>query len=170
MNVGGHRITNDDLRKAISDMGFADAGVFRASGNVALEAGAATDAELIERIESGLEESLGYAVPTFLRTAEELRALASEQPFDAAEVNASKGKLQVDLLRARPAEKDRDAVLAHSSDKDRLVWAAGAELFWLPSGGTLESELDFKALEQLCGIATRRTKGTIEQMATKYFS
>lgn len=169
MNVGGHRITNDDLRAAFAGMGFADAGVFRASGNVAIEAGDAGDAELAERIEEGLEKSLGYAVPTFLRAAEEIRALALQAPFEPADLEASKGKLQVDLLSARPAKKDHDAVLAHSTDQDRLAWATGAELFWLPSGGTLESGLDFKALEKLCGVATRRTKGTIDQMAAKFF-
>ncbi len=169
MNVGGHRITNDDLRAALANMGLGDVGIFRASGNVALEAAGATDAELTERVERGLEKALGYGVPTFLRTAEELRALAGEQPFGAEAIEGSKGKLQVDLLRERPPKRVRDAVLGHSTDQDQLAWAAGAELFWLPSGGTLETELDWKAIEALCGLATRRTKGTIEQMTKKFF-
>lgn len=170
MNVGGHRISNEDLRRAFAGMGFDAVGVFRASGNVAIEAGSASNTELPKRIEEGLEKSLGYAVPTFLRTAQELRALAAEQPFDPEAIEASKGKLQVDLLRERPPKKAREAVLAHTTSQDRLAWAAGGELFWLPSGGTLESELDWKAIERLCGLATRRTKGTIEQMAKKFFA
>ena len=170
MNVGGHRISNEDPRRAFAGMGFDAVGVFRASGNVAVEAGSATHAELTDKIEKGLEETLGYAVPTFLRTADELRALAAEQPFDDAAIAAAKGKLQVDLLRGRPAKRNRDIVLAQSTDHDQLAWAAGAELFWLPSGGTLESELDWNAIDQLCGLSTRRTKGTIDQMAAKFFA
>ena len=32
-----------------------------------------------------------------------------------------------------------------------------------------ESELDLKEIDRLVGVATRRTMGTLEQMATKYF-
>ena len=96
--------------------------------------------------------------------------MAAEEPFDAEAVDAAKGKLQVDLLRERPPKKARDSVLEHSTDHDRLAWGDGAHLYWLPSGGTLESELDVKAIEKLCGVATRRTKGTIEQMAAKFFA
>ena len=39
MNVGGHRITNDELRAAFARIGFEDVGVFRASGNVAFDSG-----------------------------------------------------------------------------------------------------------------------------------
>jgi uncharacterized protein (DUF1697 family) len=43
----------------------------------------------------------------------------------------------------------------------------GRELYWLPSGGLLESDLDLKAIEKLLGADTRRTMGTIEQIAAK---
>jgi uncharacterized protein (DUF1697 family) len=170
MNVGGHRITNDELRATFAAIGFADVGVFRASGNVAFDAGNATDAEVTEQIEQGLEAELGYAVPTFVRTADELRAMAAEEPFPPEALDAAKGKLQVDLLRGRPGKKDRDAVLALATEADGLAFGAGAHLYWLPSGGTLESELDFKEIEKRCGLATRRTKGTIEQIAKKFFA
>ena len=44
------------------------------------------------------------------------------------------------------------------------------ELFWLPSGGTLESALDRQALDKLLGPTTMRTKGTVEQLAAKFFA
>ena len=170
MNVGGHRITNDDLRAAFARIGFEDVGVFRASGNVAFEGGSAGDAAMTAKIEEGLEAELGYVVPTFVRTAEEMRAMAAEEPFDARAVEAAKGKLQVDLLRKRPVKRDREAVLDLAGDDDQLAFGDGAHLFWLPSGGTLESELDFKEIEKRCGVATRRTKGTIEQITKKFFT
>lgn len=170
MNVGGHRITNDDLRAAFARIGFDDVGVFRASGNVAFAGGVAGHAEMTRRIEQGLEAELGYAVPTFVRTGAEMRAIAAEEPFSADVIDAAKGKLQVDLLRERPPKQDREAVLALATEADQLAFGDGAHLYWLPSGGTLESELDLKAIERRCGVATRRTKGTVEQIAKKFFA
>ncbi len=57
-------------------------------------------------------------------------------------------------------------MLALATDEDRLA-IEGRELFWLPSGGLLESALDLKAIEAIVGVDTRRTKGTIDQIALK---
>jgi uncharacterized protein (DUF1697 family) len=168
MNLGGRRITNADLRIQFEAMDLADVGVFRASGNVVFTAPDETEAALCARIEEALAAGLGYAVPTYLRTAAQVRAIAAEQPFPAAEVAASNGKLQVALLLEAPNPTVKKEVLALATPEDRLVFGQ-RELYWLPSGGLLESELDLKAIDRLLGPATRRTKGTMEQLAAKYF-
>jgi hypothetical protein len=84
-------------------------------------------------------------------------------------VKASKGKLQVSMLAAKPTAGKRKQVLALATDQDRLAFGK-RELYWLPSGGTMESELDRKAIDGLLGPTTLRTKGTVEQMAAKFFS
>ena len=161
MNVGGHRITNDDLRAAFARIGFEDVGVFRASGNVAFDG----SDDAADRIEAGLEAELGYAVPTFVRTAAEMHALAAADPFDGAE-----GKVQVVLLAKRPAKKGREQALARATETDRLAWGPGAELFWLPAGGLMESDLGMDGLADLVGTCTTRTKGTVEQITKKFFA
>jgi uncharacterized protein (DUF1697 family) len=166
MNVGGHRITNAELTEEFEALGFGSVSTFRASGNVLFETAGRPEGELIAEIESGLEESLGYAVPTFVRDEDELHAIAGFDPFDLDLVAGSKGKLQVALLRDEPSAADREAALALASDQD-LLELTGRELYWLPSGGTLDSELDQKALADLLGLWTMRTKGTIEGMAAK---
>ena len=163
MNVGGHRITNDDLRAAFGRLGFEDVGVFRASGNVAFDA---SEGDHTEKIEGGLESELGYAVPTFVRTAEEMRTLAADEPFDARTLGAAKGKLQVVFLRKRPPK----SVLDRATSSDRLALGPGAELYWLPSGGLMESTLGMDGLEDVVGVSTTRTKGTVEQVAKKFFA
>jgi uncharacterized protein (DUF1697 family) len=177
MNVGGHRISNGELGRCFEELGFRDVGTFRASGNVIFAADAATadldpsDTPLVEmtaRIEAGLEASLGYAVPVFLRTASEVRQIAAHQPFLTPTIEASKGKPQVVMLSAKPAAQARKAVLALASEEDDLAFG-DRELHWLPSGGILDSALDFKLIGQLLGPMTTRTKGTIEQVAAKYF-
>lgn len=169
MNVGGHRISNGELGGCFEELGFRDVGTFRASGNVIFTAVAEPEDELGARIEAGLEASLGYAVPVFLRRASEVRAIAAHQPFAESLIAASRGKPQVAMLSPKPAAKARKEVLALASDEDRLAFG-DRELHWLPSGGILDSALDFKLIGQLLGPMTTRTKGTIEQVAAKYFA
>jgi uncharacterized protein (DUF1697 family) len=168
MNLGGRRIKNEELRAEFEALGFAEVACFRASGNVVFSA-TGSEAKLTSEIEAGLGEALGYEVPVFLRSAKELSALAAHEPFEAAKVKASKGKPQVALLSKKPTAKARNRVLAESSDEDRLA-IEGRELYWLPSGGISDSELDLKLLEKAVGPWTMRTMGTIEQIVAKHFA
>jgi uncharacterized protein (DUF1697 family) len=169
INVGGHRITNAELGKACEAVGLEDVATFRASGNVIFGAEDGQADAIVERIEAGLGETLGYEVPVFLRTAAEVTAIAAHEPFPGELVAGSAGKLQVSLLAAKPSATAKKAVLALADDSDRLA-IRNRELYWLPSGGLMDSELDQDAIEAALGISTRRTKGTIEQVAAKYFS
>jgi uncharacterized protein (DUF1697 family) len=168
MNLGGRRIKNDELRAEFEALGFEDVATFRASGNVifGVEGRKRAEAKLTKEIEAGLGEALGYEVPVFLRSCAEVAAIAAEEPFAAKAVAASKGKLQVSLLAKKPSAAARKKVLALATDADGLE-LSGRELYWLPSGGTLESELDLKAIDAALGKGTMRTMGTIEQVAAK---
>ena len=168
MNLGGRRISNEDLRARFEALGCDDVATFRASGNVIFAAdGAAT--KLPARLEAGLAEQLGYDVPVFLRTADEVRAIAANEPFAAKLVEASTSKLQVAMLAKAPSAAARKRALALATDADRLA-IDGRELYWLPSGGISESELDWKAVELALGPTTVRTMGTIDQIAAKRLS
>jgi uncharacterized protein (DUF1697 family) len=169
MNLGKRRLKNEELRAAFTALGFEGVHSFRASGNVAFAAPPGSLVELTARIEAGLAETLGYAVPTFLRTAEEVRRIAAHAPFDPELIGASAGKLQVMLLMDAPSSGARRGVLAIGDERDRLAFGE-RELYWLPSGGLLKSELDLKAIAALLGPSTTRTKGTIEQLAVKHFA
>jgi uncharacterized protein (DUF1697 family) len=169
INVGGHRVTNNELRSFFAAMGLRDVHAFRASGNVIFAADTEPPAELTVRIQEGLAGSLGYEVATFVREASEVQAIARLRPFTPAQVQASPGRLQVALLFGRPSARVRTDVLAMATDHDRLAFGE-RELYWLPSGGILESALDLKAIDALLGTMTRRTKNTVEQIARKHFA
>jgi uncharacterized protein (DUF1697 family) len=169
MNVGGHRLSNAELRSHFQAIGLDQVATFRASGNVVFDGGADSDEALRERIEQGLRAALGYEVPTFIRSAEEVNAIAARTPFAREQLAASRGKLQVALLGAAPTREVREQVCSLAGEHDRLAIHAG-ELYWLPSGGVLESGLDMKSIERLCGSMTMRTKGTIEQIASRHFA
>src|ERR1700710_1250701 len=145
MNLGKRRIKNEELRAEFETLGFEGVSPFPARGNGG---------------------GLGYEVPVFLRNRAEVAAIAAQEPFPAKAVEASKGKLQVTMLAKKPTAATRKKVLALATEEDSLAIVA-RELFWLPSGGTLESELDLKAIEKALGKGTQRTVGTIEQIAAK---
>ncbi len=168
INVGGHRVGGGDLRSAFEELGLGGVATFRASGNVVFTASEEPVAGLTARIEKGLERALGYEVPVFLRTGPELRAIAEHQPFPRELLEASRGKLQVSILREAPSRGARSEVMALARDEDRLAFG-DRELYWLPSGGISQSSLDLKAVDRLLGVSTLRTKGTVEQVAAKYF-
>ncbi|HEX3174899.1 MAG TPA: DUF1697 domain-containing protein [Solirubrobacterales bacterium] len=168
MNLGGRRIKNEELRSHFEALGCDEVATFRASGNVIFEAAGEKRDALASRLEAGLGESLGYEVPVFLRSGEELLAIAAAEPFGAEVVERSEGKLQIALLEDAPSAAARKEAEALSTDADRLA-IEGRELYWLPCGRMSDSELDLNAIGAILGPTTIRTKGTVDQIAAKHF-
>ena len=81
MNLGRRRIKNPELCAAFEDIGFTDVAAYLASGNVIFDAVDSDTDAVAAAIESGLRVSLGYEVPTFLRSADEVRSIAGYAPF-----------------------------------------------------------------------------------------
>jgi uncharacterized protein (DUF1697 family) len=167
MNLGNRRITNEDLRAHCEAIGCEEVATFRASGNV-IFAKAGRPSAVAAELESGLSAALDYEVPVFLRSEQELLAIAAHEPFSAQRRATSNGKLQVALLKEKPSTAAAKRALALSGEEDGLA-LEGRELYWLPAGRMSDSELDLKALDAILGPMTIRTEGTIEQIAAKHF-
>jgi uncharacterized protein (DUF1697 family) len=171
MNLGKRRIKNPELIGHFEAIGLEDVATFRASGNVVLvDPKGEAESKLQKRIEGELDERLGYDVAVFLRSAEEVNAIAARETFDAKAIKraaAAKGKPQVVLLGRKPTAKAKKA-LEELRPEDDLMVVEGRELHWLPSVGLSETEVDTKALDAALGKGTVRTAGTIEQIAAKY--
>ena len=165
VNLGrNRRVSGAELCSIFEGLGLEEVASFRTSGNLVFEA----PRDMSAQIEKALEDELGYDVGVFLRTAAELEEIVAYEPFKPAQVEASKGKLQVSMLSKKPTAATRKKALALATDQDLLAFGK-RELYWLPSGGTMESALDRKALDALLGPTTMRTKGTVEQLAAKFF-
>jgi uncharacterized protein (DUF1697 family) len=165
VNLGrNRRVTSDRLKELFTEAGAEEVATFRTSGNVVFEA----SRDMARALEKHLEKALGHEMVIFLRTARELEEIAAAEPFPAKDVKRSKGKLQVVLFEKKPTAAVRKKALALATDADRLTFGK-RELFWLPSGGYSEAELDRKALDGLLGPSTVRTKGTVDQLHAKYF-
>ncbi|MCP3974154.1 MAG: DUF1697 domain-containing protein [bacterium] len=166
MNVGGRRVTNDELRAAFESMGFEGVFAFLASGNVVFESASRSVRKLERQIEEGLERDLGYAVPTCVRAAAAIHKIAVRQPFPDASVAASAGSPQVAVLSDQPSAADRDAAMALATADDLLAIEDG-EMYWLPKGMISDSGLNVKAIERILGPMTIRTQRTMVRLAAK---
>ena len=170
VNLGSQRqAKSEELKSSFDEVGLEDVATFRTSGNVVFSANQDDSGELTERIERGLVEAFGFEIPVFLRSDRQVREIAKHEPFDARSAASSKGKLQISFLLSRPSASARRQALALATEDDRLA-IKGSELYWLPSGGTQGSALDQRALAELLGPATMRTKGTIEAIVAKFFA
>jgi uncharacterized protein (DUF1697 family) len=166
VNLGrNRRVTSARLKSLFEEAGAEEVATFRTSGNVVFEA----PRDIARALEQHLEKALGHEMVIFLRTASDVKQIAAHKPFPPKDVEASKGKLQVALLDKKPTAATQKKALALATEEDLLAFGK-RELYWLPSGGTLESELDRKALDKLLGPSTMRTKGTVELLAGKFFA
>lgn len=164
INVGARRVKGTELCAVFASLGLRDVASLLASGNVVFDAG--DDVALEARIEAALEESLGYPVEAFVRSAEEVSHVVSRQPFPAEAVAASDGRVQVTFLRRVPPPEAVTAVMEYATDQDRLA-VVGREWYWLPSGGISRSPLDVRAIEGAVGRGTTRTLGTVMRLRAK---
>jgi uncharacterized protein (DUF1697 family) len=81
VNVGKRQVTMARLRELFSELGYGDVRTYIQTGNVFFETPATDRAALEGAIERHLLDALGFAVPTFVRTVEEVEAALASDPF-----------------------------------------------------------------------------------------
>jgi uncharacterized protein (DUF1697 family) len=168
INVGGRTVKKDVLRGIFEGLGFANVDTYLQSGNVIFET-EETDIPAMEaQIKVQLQATLGYEVPTFIRTRTELVALTKQQFF--GDVSLEDGTtLYVSFLRAEPAEDLQQAMHALSTEIDEFR-VHKHHVFWLyhrPLGksGYINADIE----KTLNSPATRRNMNTLHRIVKKYF-
>ena len=81
INVGGHNVKMEQLRGLFGELGFANVRSYIQTGNVFFESANIDRASLRSTIEEHLQATLGYAVPTILRTVDEVEKVMALDPF-----------------------------------------------------------------------------------------
>jgi len=119
INVGGRVVSMERLRELFAGLGFQNVETYIASGNVIFETRTAPTRKWEARIEAHLEEALGYAVATFLRTPAELLAIRDQSPF-APDVMAGVVSRNIGFLQDAPGAAAASALLALATPDDRL--------------------------------------------------
>ena len=158
INLGGRRITNEELVSVFTGAGYDDVSAYQASGNVIL--GAVNMADELQ-ISTTLETALGYNVDVFVRAADHLKTIASTSPIKGRAGSAG-GKPQIVFLTSA-ADVDIGSVFPN----DHEVHHIDAELHWLPPSGLNELGQLHKVMDNALGQTTVRTLGTIERLAKR---
>ncbi|MBW3562878.1 MAG: DUF1697 domain-containing protein [Actinobacteria bacterium] len=162
INVGGHDVRNVQLEELFGQLDLERPTGFLASGNV-LFGTDRTDTTALERdIAPHLEANLGFAVPTFVRTGDQVAAIAQAQPFaDLA------GKVHVAFLRTEPDSDLQGELHEAATESDRLTFD-GREVFWHVAGRFMDSALSGNEVNRLLGSEwTVRTLNTVTRLAGK---
>ena len=168
INVGGHTVKMDHLRKLFEALGFSNVETFIASGNVIFESPAKNAQTLEKQIERHLRQSLGYEVATFIRSASELAAIAQYQPFTTAERDTAGHSLYIAFLRAPPNHESRQKLMAFRTPVDDFH-IHEREIYWLCRKKMSESAFSGALLEKTLGMpATMRNATTVKKLAAKY--
>lgn len=165
INVGGHVVKMDRLRTLFEQLGFSDVETVIASGNVLFSSRARNVAALEENIERQLNSALGYDVTTFIRTPDEMQAIAEFDPFP--EMIKEGHTLSVAFLKQHPGRQVAERLHGMRTDYDELL-VHGRELYWLARGRTSDSTIWRTPMEKvLGGPATSRNMTTVRRLAEK---
>jgi uncharacterized protein (DUF1697 family) len=167
INVGGHTVKMEDLRRHFQALDVANVETVIASGNVVFDAGESDASALETTIERHLAAALGYEVPTFVRTIPELESVVARQPF-AIDDAGPDAVVYVFFLRSRPVPATRKAVNALATENDEAA-AGTREVYWLRRARLPESEDFGIRLGKLLGRnMTSRNLNTVRRIAERY--
>lgn len=168
INVGGHNVKMDQLKKLFEKMSFTQVETFIASGNVLFESKIININSIKQKIEDELEKSLGYKVATFIRTINELKEIAKYKPFKASDLNNKQNSLYIGFLNNQPDKDSQKKILA-LSDKTNEFNFNKTELYWLSRKNFSDSGITGKTLEKALGMETTiRNSTTIKKLAVKF--
>lgn len=166
INVGGHTVTNDELKKLFAGAGFKGAETFIASGNVTFES-AGKAAEVEQKLEAHLEKKLGYEVKTFLRTRAELVEVAALAPFKPGRAKSAPTWV-VGFVQEKftPAQKK---IIAGFNDAESDFHVEGREVHWLCQTNQSNSAFFKIPFDKRIGAAsTWRNRNTVDRILAKF--
>lgn len=169
INVGGkNMIKMADLKKMCKALGLNRVQTYIQSGNVLFES-KEEESTLRKTMENEIEAVFGFSVNVILRTAEELKQIATNIPFSEEEIAVAEASsvgecLYVSLLQDEPSSEGIGKLAAYQSDHEefRII---GREVFLLFGHSIRNSKLANK-LHKLNVPATVRNWKTINKLVT----
>jgi uncharacterized protein (DUF1697 family) len=165
INVGGRVVKMEALRSIFSGAGVTDVETFIASGNVIFTSPERNAASLERTLESALQKALGYPVATFVRTREELAAIAAYMPC-SADPAAAGGAIHIVFL-AEPLDSAARRELAALSTPGDEFSSKGREVYWCRFGKLSESPLFGKSLGKGLATGTMRNRNTVVRLLSR---
>jgi uncharacterized protein (DUF1697 family) len=143
VNLGERRVAMATARRVLEELGLDQVGSYANSGTLLFSAdGTASGHEAPVR--SALEDVFGFEITTFVRTARQVKALATDKPFGVIAAGHTHFAL-LPLTRLTATEKK--AVEALTNDHDEVV-VRGRDVHWLIRSKSTETTLGSRQWSQ----------------------
>jgi len=158
----------DHLRSLFAALGFSNVETFIASGNVIFDSTSKSTKALEKKIETYLQETLGYAVATFIRSTSELAAIADYKPFSDSELTAEGHTLYIGFMADTPGSAVNKSLRSLATRVDDFHLNE-REVYWLCRTKFSESQISGALLAKTLGMpVTLRNATTVKKLAAKY--
>jgi uncharacterized protein (DUF1697 family) len=165
VNVGGRKYPMAELRKVLTDAGYADVETHIQTGNIRLTSPLRSQARLEKELEQLFAADRGFEVATIAFTPAELVRVAA----DAEEVVDRPPEFAhyVELLRAVPSEAGRRLIEGQDLPGQRAIVRGRAVhlLFDIPYH---EAKAPNAAVRKALGVSTNRNLKVIRLLAEKW--
>jgi uncharacterized protein (DUF1697 family) len=167
INVGGkNKIKMADLREALISIGLSDVQTYIQSGNI-LFSSEEDEAALRQRIEQQIEKVFGLSIRVIMRTADEMRAIASNCPFTEKQIadaaaSAQGEYLYVSMMHEEPTVEQFQKLRSFESEEETFG-IVGRDLYLLFKQSVRNSKLAVKA-DKLGGHTTVRNWNTVNKL------
>ncbi len=159
VNLGKRRVPMAGLKALATELGYADARTYLASGNL-LVGSDHEPGHIVAEFEQQLADRFGFAVTVTVRTVEELRGVVADNPYpDGDPKQVTVGFAMAPL---EPAAADRIAALAGAQERFTLH---GREIYVDFAGGLARSRLAAGLARAVGQPATARNIRTVAALA-----
>lgn len=170
INVSGHKIVRmQDLRELCAVLGFRSIATYLQSGNIVFLDEEKPSFGLSKGIGEAILHEFGFAVPVFVKTSEEMKAVIEGNPF-LREKGIDRSKLHVTFLSEAAPRSALKNLERLSTKRDRFC-VGGQQIHLYCPDGYGNTKFSNTALEKaLCVAATTRnwkTVNTLYEMASK---
>jgi uncharacterized protein (DUF1697 family) len=164
INVGGQKkIRMETLRGLYEGLGFTKVRSYVQSGNVVFECTEQDPSILGRQIEAQIEQTCGYPVPVFIRTAHELQEILAGNPF-ITERNVDPSKIHVTFLFQAPHEMAWSKLTPPTDTPDEFAPRELAIYLYCPNGYG-KTKLSNGFFERKLGVlATTRNWNTVNAL------
>lgn len=162
INVSGHKkIKMSELKTMFEMLGCSNVQTYIQSGNVVFES--ENPKELESKISAKIQEVFGFEVSVLCRTAEEMEAVITRNPY-AETTGFEAEKLYVTFLQETPSEEKLTALQTLTFEPE-IYSVSGREIYVYCTNGYGKTKLDNSIFERKLKVkATTRNWRTINKL------
>lgn len=160
INVSGQKIIKmADLKSHFEQAGCSAVQTYIQSGNVVFQHQETNLVALRSHLEGHLSQVLGYAVPTLLRTHDQLQEAVAANPYPTDWPEFGK-KMYVCFFEGAPTAAGIEAIRPYTNEDEKLE-VRGMHGYAYYAVGLGKSKLTNAIIERKLGLATMRNWNTV---------